>query len=331
MLSRVAGNIFWMQRYRERVENMARLIEVNFNLNIDIPESEKQWEPLLRAVGAAEEFQKHYQDFSRDTILDFLTFDLRNPGSIFSCLIMARENARSIREIITSDMWHEINTLYLFLQQSQNQILNHHNFYSRVKRQCQLFTGISDSTLSHGRGWHFGRVGYLLERADMGSRLLDVKYFTLLSSPDLIGSPFDNIQWNALLDSMSALEMYRQKWQQIKHVNVAEFLILDRDFPRSLYSCINRATDSLLTIVNTGHNPHAREPYEISRALLDRLEAMNGESIISYGLHEYLDKIQKGLLEIGKSINSVYFSTEDSTKDTQKKTIFITKSTLIES
>lgn len=312
MLSRVASNIFWMQRYRERAENMARLIEVNFNLNIDIPESEKQWEPLLRAVGAEEEFQKHHHNFARDTVLDFLTFDLRNPSSIFSCLTMARENARSIREIITSDMWHEINTLYLFLQ--QNQILNHHDFYSRVKRQCQLFTGISDSTLSHGTGWHFGRVGYLLERSDMGSRLLDVKYFTLLPSPDLIGSPFDNIQWNALLASMSALEMYRQKWQQIRHVNVVEFLILDKDFPRSIFSCIDRATNSLLTIKETGNNPDAAKPYDISRALLDRLAMMNGQTIINYGLHEYLDEIQKSLIEVGESINEVYFSTRDLVK-----------------
>lgn len=315
MLSRVASNIFWMQRYRERAENMARLIEVNFNLNIDMPESEKQWEPLLQAVGVEEEFQQYYQNISRDTVLNFLTFDLRNPGSIFSCLTMARENARSIREIITSDMWHEINTLYLFfLQHNQNQILNHHNFYSRVKRQCQLFTGISDSTLSHGTGWHFGRAGYLLERADMGSRLLDVKYFTLLPSPDLVGSPFDNIQWNALLASMSALEMYRQKWQLIKHVNVAEFLILDRDFPRSIFSCISRATDSLLIIKDTGNNPDANKPYKISKAILDRLEMMNGQSIINYGLHEYLDEIQKAIIEIGESINTVYFSTRDLVK-----------------
>lgn len=316
MLSKVANNIFWMQRYRERAENMARLIEVNINLNIDIPESEKQWEPLLRSVGAEELFHEHYPEsnLNRDDVLDFLTFDQRNPSSIFSCLYAARENARSIREIITSDMWHEINTLYLYLQQSQNKIANHHTFYSRIKRQCQLFTGISDSALSHGTGWHFGRVGYLLERADMTSRLLDVKYFTLLSSPDLIGSPFDNIQWNALLESMSALEMYRQKWQQIKHVNVVEFLVLDRNFPRSIFSCIRRATDSLLIIKETGHNPDANKPYLISKELLTRLEALDGESIVNYGLHEYLDEIQKALLEIGEGIEKIYFSTKDLVK-----------------
>jgi uncharacterized alpha-E superfamily protein len=308
MLSRVAENIFWMQKYRERAENMARLIDVSFNLNIEIPNGQHQWLPLLQVFGAQESFSKYYKVIDMNSVLHFLTFDTRNPISIFSCLSMSRENARSVREIITSDMWHELNILYIFLQQSNNRIDNHHAFYTRIKRQCQLFTGISDTTLSHGLAWHFGRVGYLLERADMTSRLLDIKYFTLLPSPDFIGSPFDNIQWNALLNSMSALEMYRQKWHFIKPANVVEFLVLDKEFPRSIFSCIVRAKESLQAIMNTTRNANANKPFEIIMAIIEKLDGMNGESIVNYGLHEFLDELQKEFIAVNDGISEVYFS-----------------------
>lgn len=307
MLCRVAETIYWMHRYRERAEDLARLIEVSFMLNIDLPDGEKQWEPLLQGTSELEIYREYYPKINKENIIDFLTFDLRNPSSILSSLSFARENARSVREIINSEMWHELNTLYLFISQNRNALENPYNFYTRVKRQCQLFTGISDSTMTHGKAWHFGRTAYLLERADMVSRSLDVKYFMLLPSPEHVGSPFDNIQWNALLRSNNALEMYRQKWQQVKHTNVVDFLMVDKNFPRSIYNCLVRATDSLIFIKNHTENPKAGKPCRIAKALLKKLEAFDGTRVIEYGLHEFVDEIQCEINKIHESISAVYF------------------------
>jgi uncharacterized alpha-E superfamily protein len=310
MLGRVANNIYWMHRYRERAEDLARLIEVSLNLNIDLPESQTQWEPLLQTTGDYENFKKLYPETTKENVIKFLTFDSENPNSIYSSFTKARDNARTIREIISSEMWHELNTVYLFVHHcktNNNRITNPHDFYTRIKRQCQLFTGISDTAMSHGEAWHFGRVGYLLERADMTSRILDVKYFTLLPSPQHVGTPYDNIQWSSLLKSTSALEMYRKKWQAIKHVSVVEFLLLDKEFPRSVYSCLKRARMSLLAIKRFNKNPLARKPRYIITQLIDRLELLDGTKILNYGLHEFIDEIQKTIIEIDTSIAEAFF------------------------
>lgn len=321
MLGRVAENIYWMHRYRERAEDLARLIEVSLNLNIDLPESQTQWEPLLQTTGDFANFKKIYPEINKDNVINFLTFDSSNANSIYSSLSKARDNARSIREIISSEMWHELNTVYLFVQQCKlgnNCMRNPYDFYTRIKRQCQLFTGISDTSMSHGEAWHFGRLGYLLERADMTSRILDVKYFTLLPTPQYIGTPFDNIQWSALLKSTSALEMYRKKWQAIRHINVVEFLILDKEFPRSVYSCLKRARLSLLAIKRFNKNPRAKEPRKLLTELIDRLELLNGTKIINYGLHEFIDEIQQKIIEVNNSINDAFFNMSFEAESTQE-------------
>ncbi len=310
MLSRVAESIYWMQRYRERAENVARLAGVNLHLSIDAPGNEElQWHPVVAATGDLELYRQHYGEATEQNVLHFLTFDLRNPNSILNCLYNSRENARSIRPIITSEMWHELNTIYLYIQKTSRAYQGKSpspEFFDTIRKSCQLLTGITDTTLSHGEVWHFSRIGNLLERADQTSRILDVKYFMLLPSPEHVGTAFDDIQWAALLKSAGALEMYRRIHHSIHHSSVAEFLILNRQFPRAIYSCLWRAEESMRRLLDG--RVEGCEPYARIAALCDEFKNMKIYEIIKKGMHEFLDEIQARIIEIHNSIYGTFFS-----------------------
>ena len=197
MLSRAAESIYWMNRYVERAENVARFIGVNLTLMLDSSSREQQWWPLVNTTGDHEDFEKRYKFATEENVLRFLTFDRDNPNSIISCLRAARENARSVREIISSEMWLQLNTFYLKVNDAATTgkgMESPHDFYTDVKLSSHLFSGITDATMTHGEGWHFGRLGRKLERADKTSRILDVKYFILLRSVMEVGTPVDDTQ-----------------------------------------------------------------------------------------------------------------------------------------
>src|SRR4051812_6316553 len=212
MLSRVAESIYWMHRYMERAENIARVVHVNLNLELDLPPgddtiSASQWHPLIWTTGDDKLFAKHHQNATRESVIFFLTFDPDNPNSILSCVTSARENARSIREVISSEMWFTLNRFYLKLRDPASVSRaadDPHTFYTDVKTACGLFLGETLTTMSYDEGYHFGRMGRLLERADKTSRILDVKYYILLPRLEDVGMPIDTIQWAALLKSASA-------------------------------------------------------------------------------------------------------------------------------
>ena len=184
MLSRVANSIYWLSRYMERAENVARFIDVNLQMMLDLPTgSREQWHPLISISGDDAAFASHYPMPSRENVIKFLALDSENPNSIISCLRGARENARTIREAISSEMWEQVNTSYLtVIAAASDPLLIHspYSFFNEVKKASQLFDGITDATMLHEESWHFYRMGRLLERADKTSRLLDVKYYILL-------------------------------------------------------------------------------------------------------------------------------------------------------
>ena len=198
MLSRVADSIYWMSRYVERAENVARFIDVNLHLMLDLPvEAKHQWKPLINVTGDYKFFMQKYRKATRDNVIQFLTFDDEYRNSIVVCLRLARENARSIREIISSEMWESINESYhLIISQTAKDeaFTNPHAFFTKVRLCNQHFIGIREGTMSHGEAWHFSRLGGLLERAEKTSRILDVKYFILLPKVEYVGTQYDNIQ-----------------------------------------------------------------------------------------------------------------------------------------
>ncbi len=207
MLSRVANSIYWMCRTIERAENVARFIGVNLNLLLDMPsEKGKHWEALVMTTGDQEAFLERYRRHSQENVIRFLTFDRDYPNSILSCVGSARENARSIREIISTEVWEHINTFYLELADENSRRSaagDPHRFFKIIQMHSHLFSGLLDATMSHNEAWNFARMGTMIERADKTSRILDVKYFMLLPRADLVDTPIDNIQWTAVLNRAS--------------------------------------------------------------------------------------------------------------------------------
>ena len=312
MLSRVADSIYWMNRYLERAENVSRFIDVNLHLMLDMPSgADEQWEPLLNDTGDYLAFQERFGDPTRDAIVAFLAFDANNPNSIFSCVSAARENARTVREIITAEMWEQINIFYLTIRSVANAGTipgESHEFFTGIKMTSHLYEGITDATMSHGEAWHFGRLGRLLERANMTSRMLDVMYFNLLPDFQDVGGPVDDVRWNAVLNAGSAFEMYRQRFGPIAPDQVANFLILDREFPRSITSCVTNADESLHAISDPPIGTWMNQAEEKLYKLRSDLEVTNIDKIVIAGLHEFLDGVQIGLNSVGNSIFETYFA-----------------------
>lgn len=310
MLSRVANSVYWMARYIERAENVARFIHVNQHLMLDLPLDEAdQWDPLVSVTGDEADFAARYGEPTAQDVIHFLSFDPLNPNSIYTCICNARENARTIRETISSEMWEQINQMYLMVRAAAGAETPEatDQFYSSVKTASHLFEGLSAATMSHNEAWHFLRLGRLCERADKTARIVDVKYFMLLPHVDYVGMPYDTILWSALLKSASAYEMYHKRYHKVQPLQVAEYLILDRDFPRSVYACLTLAEHSLATISGSPPNTITN----IAERRMGRLRAELGyaqiDEITTAGLHEYLDQLQAKLNSVGDAIFETFF------------------------
>ncbi len=314
MLSRVANSIYWLNRYIERADNYARFVSVNFNLALDLPPNvEEQWKPLIVATADNFVFEKLYDTPTRENVLYFMTFDTRNNNSIISNLYNARENARTIRESISREMWEYINQIYwkvknVEVESQYWEITKYQGFLADIKAGSQLFYGIVDSTITRGESWHFGQLGRLLERADKTTRFLDVKYFTLLPSLSSIGSPLDILLWSAVLKSVSAYNMFRQQYKVVNPANIVEFLILDKQFPRSVIHCLSGAEASLYaisgTIQNNGYSNTAEKKMSKLRYSVEFTEK---NDIFDIGLHKYLDDFQTNNNLVGESVFYEYF------------------------
>ncbi|GAC1362221.1 MAG: alpha-E domain-containing protein [Actinomycetota bacterium] len=312
MLSRVADSIYWLSRYTERAENIARFIDVNLRLALDLPPGMyEQWEPLVLITADLPLFSQHYAAPTRRNVIEFLAVDQDNPNSIVRCLAGARDNARSVRESISSEMWEQVNRFYhLSRSESFRDLVqtDPYAFFSRIRQESLLFAGVVDATMSHDEGWHFARVGRELERADKTSRILDVKYFLLLPAPSDVGTPLDDLQWSALLRSASGLEAFRKRYGRISPERVAEFLILDRDFPRSIQHCLGSALHSLRTVSGSMAGTFHNAAEQRLGRLTARLNYGGIGEIISGGLHQFLDALQQELNEVGEAIFDTFFA-----------------------
>jgi len=312
MLSRVADSIYWMSRCVERAENVARFIDVNLYLMLDLPiEIKQQWEPLVTVTGDQELFTQKCGDATRDAVMQFLTFDSDYPNSIVSCLRLARENARSIREVISSEMWETINEFYLLVASKtakDEAFRNPHAFFTKVKLCNQQYIGIKEGTMSHGEAWYFSQLGGYIERAEKTSRILDVKSFILLPKVEHVGTPFDNIQWAAVLKSVSALEMYRKRFHRIEPRQVADFLIFDHDFPRAIRYCLINAEESLHNITGSPPGTFSNQAERRLGRLRAEIDYADVNEAYETGLHDYLDSFQMRLNAVDDAIYNTFFA-----------------------
>ena len=310
MLSRVADSLYWINRYVERAENISRFVEVSEAMALDCPPgSAEPWLPLIDASGDRELFDQLYPAGGPEQVVEFLVRAEANPHSVANCIAIARENARQIRDVITTEMWEQLNDTYWTLldsegfwkQQPQEQLRD-------IRRACQLFYGITDATLSRDLSWHFSRLGRLLKRADKTTRILDVKYFLLLPTPDEVGGVLDELQWISLLRSAGAYQMFRQSQQQaIEPKAVAAFLLLDPIFPRSVRYCLGRI-DETLRIVRGQAVPGAPDELEcLSGLTLARWSYTSIDELIAGGLHESIDDLQSDLNRLHDLVEQRYF------------------------
>src|SRR6202047_4766954 len=194
MLSRVADALFWLSRYTERAENNARMLDVNLQLMLDAQlrdsTNQQHWESIIFTLEDNGLFKKHYPQITKNSAVEFVTFDRRNPNSIYSCLALARENARTVREQISVEMWEQINRLFLLFRSGNAKRMfegSTYDFFKWILEGSQLFQGVTDATMAHDEGWEFIRLGMFLERADRTSRILAIKYHILLPSGEKVG------------------------------------------------------------------------------------------------------------------------------------------------
>ncbi len=319
MLSRVAETVYWMNRQIERAENVARAVETALDLALEGTISHgRLWNALVCTFGDQADFQARHGRADQAAVISFLAFDPANPNSIASCLHAARENARTVRDLISTPMWEEINKVHLYVQSAAQRFggwLHPREFLDEVKRASQLITGVADATMSHGEAWHFGRMGRLMERADKTSRVLDVEAFFLQPAAEANGAPVerrpgDEVQWSAVLESASALEMYRKQYGAVSRRNVAEFLVFDRFFPRAMHFCLMKAEESLLAVTGGAKGAYTNPAEQRLGRLRAKLDYGAIDEVLAGpgGLHGFIDGFQSRLNRASDAIHDTFFA-----------------------
>ncbi len=316
MLSRVANLTYWMARYLERAENTARIVDVNAQLVIDLQSRQaaddpKSWEPLVYVTGDEDKFFELYGETVHErAVIEFMLFDRRNPSSFMSCIAMARENARCIRDQLSNEVWETLNTFYLRLKSddyTRYAQIGSVEYLARLKAQIQLFFGVAESMLPRTQGWWFYELGRHLERADNTSRILDVKYYMLLPNLHAVGSALDMIQWASVLRSCSAFEAFRRSRRgQLSLGRVLDYLVRDGDFPRSILYAVLQTEDALAQIVANAPHLARNEASRLAGGLRTHLQETVINNIIKTGLHEYLDDLQERIAEIHAAVQSTF-------------------------
>ncbi len=315
MLSRVAESLYWLGRYIERAENNSRILDVNLQVTLDNENSGDEaerlaWEPILATLEDLKLFRKLYAVTSGDAVCEFVTFAKENPNSIRSCVAGARENARTVREYISSEMWERINSLYLWINSTEaRQVFagSAIDLYRHIVDYAHQFHGTTDATLTHGEGWNFLQAGKYLERADSTSRILDLKYHILLPTDEKVGGNVDTVQWQAVLKSCSAFEAYRKLHPgQVDPGSVTEFVVLHDGFPRSIRFCADQLDAALHRISGCDRAHFSNEAERLSGRLCSDLNYTTIGDIFKMGLHQYLDRTQGRLIEIGAAMHKQY-------------------------
>lgn len=306
MLSRVAETIYWMARYIERAENTARLINVNGHLLLDLPRRVRLgWAPLIDITGSDELFYSRYEEADERHVVRFLVTDTINSGSILGSLHLARENARTIRDIIPREAWEQINQLYLQTREntaSSQGRRRREEYLRQVILGAQTITGMLAGTMTHDAGYDFLRMGRNLERADMTTRIIDVRSASLLPGLSEELTPFENIQWMSVLKSLTAYQMYRREMRlRVRRPDVLAFLLQERRFPRAFYHTLCEVENCLANL------PHNEKPLGSLARLQKKVLNAKPQKLHQEELHKFIDQLQLGLARLHNQIAATYF------------------------
>jgi uncharacterized alpha-E superfamily protein len=306
MLARVVENVYWMSRYMERAENTARIINVNAHLLLDLPKGiAPGWSPLVDICGNRAEFDAKKLKAEERDVVQFLAADPENPGSLYSSLRIARENARTLREILPTEAWEMLNEFHSeFMRELPTGLTKRmrFRFLNEVVGTLQKISGVLDGTMSRNASHTFLKLGRNLERADMTSRIVDVRSAQLLpaETPEL--RPFETVQWMSVLKSLSAYQMYRGAVRsRVRRADVLEFLLRNRQFPRACMFCLDQVEHELKSL-------QRGEP------VLERLDAARRyvaraplEALDQPGLHAFIDQLQLHINDVHDGIARTFF------------------------
>lgn len=311
MLSRTAENLYWLARYLERAETMARLVELGTRIQL-MPDAgegfRNEWESILKASGTADDYERKYGEPGERNIVSYLFFDRENPSSVASCLMNARENARIVRTALTSPVWDALNVAYQELREIQRQPRSELDVSELTEwtfRQTALVSGAMSMTMLRNDGYDFLNLGYNLERADSTARLLDVKYYVLLPDAGYVGSGLDNYQWTVILRAMQMQRAFHWAYGgDVTATKILDMLILNPQCPRSLVASIQGANHHLDRLSRSYHK--STQAQTKARSLLGRLVETEVPGIFDEGLHEFLAGAIDEIGQVGSSVNNVY-------------------------
>jgi uncharacterized alpha-E superfamily protein len=306
MLSRVAENIYWLGRYVERAENTARIVSVNANLLLDLPKGlAPGWRPLVDISGANQQFEEHYKDYSERNVVRFLLGDERNPGSIIAALGAARENCRTIRDIVPREAWELLNELYLYARDQLGKGTTkggRHTYLKYIILGNQSINGLLSGTMPHDQGYEFLHLGRFLERADMTTRIIDVRSANLLPAEATELRPFETIQWVSVLKSMTGYQAYRRTEQvRVQRGPVLRFLFQNPEFPRSVNHCVDACRASLEKL------PRNDSALRVAGRLKRTLEGAEPRTLDQDQLHAFVDDLQLAVGDLHAAIATTWF------------------------
>lgn len=317
MLSRVANSLYWMSRSIERAENIARIVDVNLQLLLDFHDLNEQrlaayWLPIVQTTGDEAQFFALHKKATAQAVTEFLVFQMENPNSIISSICQARENARMVRDQITIELWEELNRLYWFVRTPQARQVwkeSPSDFFQQIKASSLHMIGLADATLLHNDGWWFAQAGKFIERADKTSRILDLRYASLpeKGAPKRV-SQEEALAWSAILRSCSAWDAYKSiHGAEVSPRLVADFLLFNEDFPRSVKFCMTELNRALRCISGVAEGKFCNNAEKLCGRLVAELQFSAVDEIFDAGLHQYLDVLQAKLNDIGTALFNAYF------------------------
>jgi uncharacterized alpha-E superfamily protein len=307
MLSRVADNLYWMSRYLQRAEHTARLLDVNVVLVLDQAPgmADDRWDRLFRSLAVTPP-----PTLDARTAIAALTFDREARQSIMGSVDIARTNARQVRAEISSEMWEQINLLYLQLSRTTiDDVWNAepHTFFRSVKEGVQLVHGITESTMRQGQGWHFMQLGRFIDRAAATARLVDVHWSAWEAADQNTGATY--LDWVGLLKSCTAFEAYCQEYTaDLQEQRIAEFLLLDREFPHSVRYAVGRMHAALHAVVESAGGRRSAEAERLAGRLRALLDYATIDEILASGMHPYLTEVRELCYQIHECLRQTYFA-----------------------
>jgi uncharacterized alpha-E superfamily protein len=306
-LARFAGNIFWLARYLERAENLARILDINQTYSRDNREG-PNWQRVLDLYVDTENFEKRYQLADAKSVLSFYVLDKSNQASIVSCMRAARENARTVRHLISTEMWAHLNVAYgktSRLGQSDIRVSALSPTLKDIILQCQSFEGIIEGTFLKDEPWCFYQLGKYIERADQTTRILDMGYDRLTIDE---GDAIAWVQWNVLLRSLSGYHAFAARHPGAQHpFEIVSFLLYDTGFPRAVALCIERLSARFDDIEKRHAGRHHAMLAKSRRELEYAIETGPGTKFTARELHAYLDRLQLKIADLSENIAATYF------------------------